>query len=97
MRSLDVQQTGSQTYQVVIPFDEKHADDIDVQIETNGQQTQKLRITQQTVTQDGGEMRSDDGLVQVRFEKEGVYETLFGRIESESQIKDKRMVGSAFG
>ncbi|MCE2432840.1 MAG: M23 family metallopeptidase [Candidatus Latescibacteria bacterium] len=93
-RSLAVRQTSSQTYQVVIPFDEKHADNIDVQIETNGQ-TQNLWITQQTATQDGGEMRSDDGLVRVRFEKEGVYETLFGRIVSESQIKDKRMVGSA--
>ncbi|MCY3869206.1 MAG: M23 family metallopeptidase [Gemmatimonadetes bacterium] len=94
-RTLAVQQTGLKTYQTVIPFDEKHADDIDVQIETNGQ-TQKLRITQQTVTQDGGEMRSDDGLVRVRFEKEGVYETLYGRIESDSLIKDKRMVGTAF-
>ena len=95
MQSLAVQQTGSQTYQIVIPFDEKHADDIDLQIETAGQ-TQKLRITQQTVTPDGGEMRSDDGLVRVRFEKEGVYETLYGRIVSESQIKDKRMVGTAY-
>ena len=94
-RNLAVQQTSSQTYQVVIPFDEKHADDIDLQIETAGQ-TQKLRITQQTVIQDGGEMRSDDGLVRVQFEKAGVYETLYGRIVSESQIKDKRMVGSAF-
>ena len=94
-RSLAVQQTGLKTYQIVIPFDEKHADDIDVQIETTGQ-TQKLRIIQQTVTQDGGEMRSDDGLVRVRFEKAGVYETLYGRIVSESQIKDKRMVGTAF-
>ena len=95
MQSLAVQQTGSQTYQTVIPFDEKHPDDIDVQIETNGQ-TQKLRIIQQTVTQDGGEMRSDDGSVRVRFEKEGVYKTLYGRIVPESQIKDKRMVGTAF-
>ena len=95
MQSLAVQQTGLQTYQIVIPFDEKHADDIDLQIETAGQ-TQKLRITQQTITPDGGEMRSDDGLVRVRFEKEGVYETLYGRIVSESQIKDKRMVGTAY-
>lgn len=94
-RTLSVRQTGLRTYQTVIPFDEKHADDIDLQIETNGQ-TQKLRITQQTVTQDGGEMRSDDGSVRVRFEKEGVYETLYGRIVSESQIRDKRMVGTAF-
>ena len=95
MRSLAVQQTSLQTYQTVIPFDEKHANDINVQIETNGQ-TQNLRITQQTVTQNGGEIRSDGGLVRVKFEKAGVYETLFGRIVSESQIKDKRMVGSAF-
>ena len=95
MQTLAVQQTGSQTYQTVIPFDEKHPDEIDLQIETNGQ-TQKLRIIQQTVTQDGGEMRSDDGSVRVRFEKEGVYKTLYGRIVPESQIKDKRMVGTAF-
>ena len=95
MQSLAVQQTSSQTYQTVIPFDEKHPDDIDLQIETNGQ-TQKLRIIQQTVTQDGGEMRSDDGSVRVRFKKEGVYKTLYGRIVPESQIKDKRMVGTAF-
>ena len=95
MRSLAVQQTSLRTYQTVIPFDEKHADDIDVQIETNGQK-QNLRIIQKTATQDGGEMRSDDGLVRVRFEKAGVYETLFGRIVPDSLIKDKRMVGTAF-
>ncbi len=94
-RSLEVRQTSLQTYQTVIPFDEKHANDINVQIETNGQ-TQNLRITQQTVTRNGGEIRSDSGLVRVKFEKAGVYETLFGRIVSENLIKDKRMVGSAF-
>ena len=41
-------------------------------------------------------MRSDDGLARVRFEKAGVYETLFGRIAPDSLIKDKRMVGTAF-
>ncbi len=90
-----VRQTGLQTYEVVFAFDKTRADDIDVQIEATGQM-QQVRIIQQTVTADGGEMRSDDGFVRARFEKGGVYEPLFGRIVPDSPISDARIVGSAY-
>lgn len=94
-RALETRQTGPQRYEAVIAFDEKHTGDIEVQIEADGQ-TLPLRIIQQTATKQGGELRSDDGMVRARFPKEGVYETLFGRILPDSLIRDERMVGTAY-
>ena len=94
-RALETRQTGLQVYEAVIAFDEKHAGDIEVQIEIDGR-TQPLRVIQQTATKQGGELRSDDGMVRARFAKEGVYETLYGRILPDSLITDERMVGTAY-
>jgi hypothetical protein len=91
-----VRQTGLLTYEAVVVFDEEKARDISVEIEAEGER-QFLHLTQQYVTRkDGGEMVSDDGSVRVRFEKNGVYQTLFGRVVADSAEVDERMVGPAF-
>jgi len=95
-KPLEMRQTGLRTYEAVVVFDEKKARDISVQIEAEGER-QFLYLTQQSVTRkDGGEVVSDDGLVHVRFEKDGVYQTLFGRVVADSTVADERIVGSAF-
>ncbi len=94
-QGLAVRQTDLQTYEALIAFDEKHTGDIEVQIEVNGQ-THPLRIIQQTATKQGGEIRSDDGMARARFGKEGVYETLYGRIVPDTLPTDERVVGTAY-
>lgn len=92
-QALDTRQTGLQIYEAALAFDETHTGDIQVQIERDGQ---PLRVIQQTVTKQGGELRSDDGMARARFEQEGVYQTLYGRILPDSQRTDVQLVGTAY-
>jgi hypothetical protein len=95
-KPLVVRQTGLRTYEVVVAFDEEKGRDISVEVEAE-EVRQSLYLTQQRVTRkEGGEVFSDDGSVRVRFEKNGVYQTLFGRVVADSAAADERMVGPAF-
>ena len=94
-KPLVVRQTGLRTFEAVVVFDEKKERDISVEVNAEGER-QFLYLVQQKVTRkDGGEVVSDEGSVQVRFEKNGVYQTLFGRVVVDSSVKDERLVGLA--
>lgn len=95
-KALAVTQTGLLTYETVVAFDARYSGDIVVDV-LGDDTTTSMRIEQQTIIKrQGGDIHSDDGMAMVRFETNGVYETLFGRVIADSSKTDERMVGAAY-
>ena len=95
-KTLVVTQTGVLTYEVIVPFDGRYSGDVVVGLESDGVTT-SVAIEQQTITKrQGGDILSGDGMAMVRFEANGVYETLFGRVIRDSSKTDEHMVGAAY-
>lgn len=95
-RALLVRQVGLLAYQAIVPFDVRIDGDIKIEVHGDGAKVSE-RVVQHVVTKRlGGTLTSDDDMAMVRFERDGVYETLFGRVVEDGSLVDERMVGSAY-
>lgn len=95
-KNMGVKQTGLLTYEAVVNFDIRAENDIVFEAQSDGATTSVvLRQTPITNSQ-GGVLASNDSMAIVRFERDGVYETLFGRVVADSSMIDARMVGRAY-
>jgi hypothetical protein len=93
---LYVKQTDLMTYEAVVAFDSRRRADLVIEIRTDAT-TITEGVSQHVVTKrQGGSIVSSDGMASVRFESNGVYETLFGRVVPEPSMVDDRMVGTAY-
>ena len=91
-----VKQTGLLTYEAVVNFDVRAEKDIAFDVQCDGATT-SLILRQTPITKNqGGVLASNDEMAIVRFERDGVYETLFGRVVADSSMVDARMVGMAY-
>ena len=94
--ALLIKQTGLLTYEAIVNFDPRVRGDLVIEAQSD-RTIVSVRIRQQPISKrQGGTIVSDDELAMVRFESDGVYETLFGRVMVDSSMADARMVGRAY-
>ncbi|MFT5369573.1 MAG: hypothetical protein ACI8V2_004551, partial [Candidatus Latescibacterota bacterium] len=94
--ALLIKQTGLLTYEAIVNFDPRVWGDLVIEAQSD-RTIVSVRIRQQPISKrQGGTIVSDDELAMVRFESDGVYETLFGRVMVDSSMTDARMVGRAY-
>ena len=95
-KSIAVKQTGLLTYEAVVEFDVRAEKDIVFEVQSD-EEIASVVLGQTPITKNqGGVLVSDDDMALVRFERDGVYETLFGRVVSDSSMADVRRVGLAY-
>ncbi|MBT5832937.1 MAG: M23 family metallopeptidase, partial [Candidatus Latescibacteria bacterium] len=95
-RALRVKQVDLLAYEAVVEFDARVQGDIDVEVQSDGAMISAPVVQQAITKRQGGTVASGDDMARVRFERDGVYETLFGRVIEERSLVDERMVGTAY-
>ncbi len=101
-QTLEVRQVGLRTYEAVVRFDPEVSGEVRLTVSGVGLDGeaghQTLALDQQRVQRWGGTVSSADGMAEARFDSNGVYRTLFGRVRAEGAEgrEDLPTVGLAY-
>jgi hypothetical protein len=95
-KNIEVRQTGLMTYEAVVAFDVRAEKGIVFEVQGDGKTTSVVLKQTPITPSGGGVLVSDDHMAIVRFERDGVYETLFGHVVADTAMADARMVGMAY-